>query len=271
MFNEKVFSLLTKHGKEKVIAPLLEQKLGVGLKHTDAFDTDKLGTFTGEVERSMTPQQTAIEKAKLASRLTGNRVGLGSEGSFFINPAGIGTMNEEMLALVVSDEDIVVVGRYLSPVDIRQAECHTVSELLTFVKQTPVNQGLVLKSNDRIAKGLHGEAAIYATLEGWFGTDRFEDVIVSYDLRAHESPVRQQHIARATENLIEKLQSPCPECDCPGFWQERTVSGLPCELCTAPTHVASARVAECTRCHYQQTFPVAATAADPRFCNFCNP
>lgn len=271
MFDEQVFSLLTQHGKEKVIAPILEEKLNKKLKHTDAFDTDQLGTFTGEVRRELTPVQTAIKKARLACELTGSKVGLGSEGSFFISPAGIGTVNEEMIALVLRDVDFVVVGRHFTPVDIREAECNDSKQISDFITQAPEGQGLVLKSNDHLAKGLHGESEILETMQRWFGKTRFDKTTISYDLRAHQSPIRQSHIARATENLVERLLQHCPNCDYPGYWPDRPIKGLPCEACSAPTIEFRAYTAECGNCHHQEEFPVDRKKAEARYCMFCNP
>jgi hypothetical protein len=37
--------LLTRHGKERVIAPMLESALGCRVERVDGFDTDQLGEF----------------------------------------------------------------------------------------------------------------------------------------------------------------------------------------------------------------------------------
>lgn len=271
MFKARAISLLTKHGKEKVIAPVFSEKLDVEIEHTDSFDTDQLGTFTGEIPRENKAVECAIKKAELACELTGNSVGLGSEGSFFISPAGIGNVNEEMIACVNKDDGAVVVGRYITPADVRRAECNNLEELLHFVNQTPVNQGLVLQSNGHMAKGLHGEDAVCETVNNWFGQKAFRNTTISFDLRAHQSPFRRENIVKATENLIERLQSCCPECKHPGFWPDRPCKGLPCEQCSAPTNVFRKYTAECKNCFYQKSFPVDAATADAKYCNFCNP
>ena len=55
MFRERNLFIATKHEKEKVIAPILEKELGVKCFVAENFDTDVLGTFTGEVERKRRP------------------------------------------------------------------------------------------------------------------------------------------------------------------------------------------------------------------------
>jgi len=62
-FSQKRFGLLTLHGKEKIIAPLLAQHLNASLTVTHAFDTDSLGMFSGEVERQLTPKECALKKS----------------------------------------------------------------------------------------------------------------------------------------------------------------------------------------------------------------
>ncbi|MFN5010601.1 MAG: hypothetical protein ACK5F5_05170 [Gammaproteobacteria bacterium] len=43
---------LTRHGKQGQIRGPLERTLGCRIVHTDAYDTDLLGAFTGEVARA---------------------------------------------------------------------------------------------------------------------------------------------------------------------------------------------------------------------------
>tara|TARA_B110000116_G_C16594769_1_gene472242 strand:+ start:294 stop:461 length:168 start_codon:yes stop_codon:yes gene_type:complete len=55
MFKGRPLIIATKHEKEKIIAPLLEDNLGgISFVNPD-FDTDMLGTFSGEVERKTDP------------------------------------------------------------------------------------------------------------------------------------------------------------------------------------------------------------------------
>ena len=44
-------ALLTQHGKERVIAPVLEPALGRAIELLTGFDTDQLGTFTPDTLR----------------------------------------------------------------------------------------------------------------------------------------------------------------------------------------------------------------------------
>jgi hypothetical protein len=55
MFKGRKLIIATKHKKEIVIAPILEKGLGVKCFTDETFDTDRLGTFTGEIERKLDP------------------------------------------------------------------------------------------------------------------------------------------------------------------------------------------------------------------------
>jgi hypothetical protein len=51
MFEGRRLLIATKHHKEQVIAPVFEKELAVQCFTSDEFDTDSLGTFSGEIER----------------------------------------------------------------------------------------------------------------------------------------------------------------------------------------------------------------------------
>jgi len=50
----RTVALLTQHGKETAISPVLEPGLGCAIKLVTGFGTDQLGTFTRETPRSGT-------------------------------------------------------------------------------------------------------------------------------------------------------------------------------------------------------------------------
>lgn len=97
------------HGKHKAIAPVLHERPGLQVIVPENLDTDRLGTFSGEVERPGTMLETAIAKARLGMELAGLRIGIASEGSFGPHPqvpfmaAGV-----ELIVLVDDERDLVV-------------------------------------------------------------------------------------------------------------------------------------------------------------------
>lgn len=85
-FKGRRLLIATKHKKERVIAPILEKELGVNCFVTD-IDTDKFGTFTGEIERKEDAISTARNKCLLAMELENCDLVLASEGSFGAHPS----------------------------------------------------------------------------------------------------------------------------------------------------------------------------------------
>ncbi len=90
-------ALLTQHDKARAIGPALE-RADFSLVTVHGFDTDILGTFTGETARRGNQLDAATAKARKACELSGQRYGLGSEGSFGPDPyAGITSWALELL------------------------------------------------------------------------------------------------------------------------------------------------------------------------------
>jgi hypothetical protein len=86
-FEGRQLLIATKHNKERVIAPLFEKALGVTCIVPDNFDTDLLGTFSGEVEREQDPLSTARRKCLLAMQQANCDLAIASEGSFGPHPS----------------------------------------------------------------------------------------------------------------------------------------------------------------------------------------
>lgn len=86
MFKGRNLVIATKHKKEIVIAPLLEKELNVKCFVAD-IDTDLLGTFTGEVQRTADPVETARQKCLMAIEKTGCDMAVSNEGSFGQHPS----------------------------------------------------------------------------------------------------------------------------------------------------------------------------------------
>lgn len=87
LFAGRTAVLATMHGKEQVIAPIMERELGIRVLVSSAFDTDRFGTFTGEIERVGTQLDAARLKAKRALEGTDKSLVIASEGSFGPHPS----------------------------------------------------------------------------------------------------------------------------------------------------------------------------------------
>jgi len=104
-------ALLTQHGKEQVISPVLESGLGCRVELVTGFDTDLLGTFTGEARRPGTQLDAARRKARKGMELSGAGLGIASEGSFGPDPfTGMMPWNVELLVWIDEELGIEVHG-----------------------------------------------------------------------------------------------------------------------------------------------------------------
>lgn len=83
--SETVVALATTHGKLEQIAPAFERLPDWRIVVAD-IDTDQFGTFSGEIERVLSPRETAIAKARAGMAAAGTAFGLASEGSIRPHP-----------------------------------------------------------------------------------------------------------------------------------------------------------------------------------------
>jgi len=92
-------------------------------------------------------------------------------------------------------------------------------------------------------------------------------------MRAMYNPSRMRTIAKATEKLVQKIKSLCPECGTPGFGVVETENGLPCSMCSVPTRSTLKHIYRCQKCTFQmdKKYPFDKQVEDPQYCDFCNP
>lgn len=291
-------ALLTQHGKERAIAPVLEPALGWRIVRVDGFDTDRLGTFTGDIARQGTQLEAAREKARIGMALSGLHQGLGSEGSFGPDPgSGLLPWNVELLVYRDDRLGIEVVGLAQGPAVSGQRVVDDWAAVADFARSVgfPGHQ-LVVSSPGGCATGLdppgalagpgaspppgQGEARIRKGLTDWPALEQAYAwaaagggrVQVEVDLRAQANPTRMATIGRAAEDLARKLLSTCPACGAPGYGVVERIAGLPCADCGAPTREPRAEVWGCVRCAQRQTRARSDRRhADPARCDHCNP
>ena len=103
MFEGRTLIIATKHQKEQVIAPLFEKQFGVRCKLSENFDTDTLGTFTGEIEREHDALTTLRNKCLIAMKLNNCDLGVANEGSFGPHP--------ELIFAPVDFELVILIGK----------------------------------------------------------------------------------------------------------------------------------------------------------------
>jgi hypothetical protein len=278
IFKNRKIIIATKHQKEQVIAPILEKELGVSCFTDDTFDTDALGTFTGEVERTLDPVSTAREKCLLAMKANNCDLGIASEGSFGPHPTlFFVNADDEFLIFIDTKNNLEVIVRELSTTtNFNGKPIESETELLLFAKDVgfPLH-GLILRKskNDTtdIVKGITNMEILKKSFEKLYS--KYNSVYAETDMRAMHNPTRMNVIEQATQKLVQKIQSTCPECHVPGFGITDAKQGLKCGLCGLPTKSTLSYIYVCQQCSFtkEALFPNNKTTEDPMYCDYCNP
>ena len=278
MFKGRKLIIATKHGKEKVIAPFLEQGLGVKCFVAIDLDTDKLGTFTGEVERNDDPLTTARNKCYMAMDLTNCDLAIASEGSFgphptiFFIPA-----DDEILIFIDKINGLEIIVRELSTeTNFNGSEIKTKEKLLEFAANANFpSHGLILRKSRYefadIVKGITNVEELINVFNSLI--DKFGTAYIETDMRAMYNPTRMKVIESVAKKLIKKINTLCPVCNMPGFGITNAKEGLPCELCNFPTRSTISYIYSCQKCNYkkEEKYPKGKQTEDPMYCDYCNP
>ena len=278
IFDGSRVAFLTQHGKESLIGGMFREALGCVVVRAEGFDTDRLGTFSGEVPRPDSQLQTARRKARIGMDLLGTSLGLASEGAFVPDPfGGMLPWNIELLVWLDDERGLEVTGLAQGPARSTQGSARTEAELLQWAQVAgfPEHQ-LLLRAEGAhqaaVHKGLADEGALRSAFAACLRESPKGSVSVENDLRAFCNPTRQGMIVRAAQDLLQKLQSACPSCALPGFSAKERHGGLPCRACGLPTALAKSLLWRCEACGHQALKPAGhASHADPSRCDHCNP
>ena len=271
-------ALLTQHGKESVIAPVLEPHLGCAVTLVSGYDTDQLGTFTRDTPRLSTQHEAARRKARIGMELSGLPVGLASEGSFGPDPmTGLFPWNVEVLVLIDDRLGIEIIA--LAQGHAQSGHLHTndwkAVEAFARKEGFPAHQMVIRPNNQhdpRITKGIANWNQLREYFDDCQAKSGNSKVFVETDLRAFANPTRMQRIGEAAEDLLKRLQSHCPACQHPGYWVVTRKAGLPCGICGTPTSTYLREIRECPSCrHCTTTIRKDLRVADPANCPRCNP
>jgi hypothetical protein len=271
-------ALLTRHGKERVIAPALEPALGCRVERVAGYDTDLLGTFTRDIPRAGMQIEAARRKARIGMELSGLPLGLASEGAFGPDPfAGMFPWNVELLIFIDDLRGLEVVGVAQGNARSSHLLAANWAEAEAFARRAEFPEHhLVVRPDGENDPRIHKGIAAWPELEAAFAWALAQSasgrVFLETDLRAHANPTRMNNIRLAAEDLAKKLRSLCPACGTPGFWIVQRVAGLPCADCGAPTREIRVEVRGCLKCAHRQSRERADVQyADPGCCDYCNP
>lgn len=278
LFAGRKLVIATKHGKESVLKPLFDEALGVECVVTTSLDTDLLGTFSGEIERTLDPISTARRKCELAMELTGADLALSSEGSFGAHPAAFFLpANEEWLFFYDRKNQLEIHARHLSlETNFAGEEIGNLEALVDFAEKALFpSHGLILRNQKdsflEIHKGITEQSLLLKLGEQLLKT--YGTLYVETDMRAHFNPTRMKVIGETGQKLLEKISSCCPACNLPGFAVVTSQPGLPCSWCCTPTRSTLSHTKTCTHCGHSEELlhPFGKTTEDPMYCDRCNP
>ncbi|HEY0744768.1 MAG TPA: DUF6671 family protein [Chryseosolibacter sp.] len=258
--------------------PILRKHLGIAEVIVPQVDTDKFGTFSGEIERPSDPITTLRAKIHDALEIAGETLGIGSEGSFGPDPQmPFVQAHHEVVMLIDQANNLEIIEHVVSyGTFFGRSEVSQLKDLMDFADKAQFpSHGLILKQikSDKvinITKGIVTWDLLYTVAQKYFTDDT--SLVVETDMRAHLNPSRMKVIAEVTDKLMANVNSLCPECQWPGFTALEFKPGLVCAQCGEPTKVFQSKIHRCGHCDYWcEELCTDGLHADPRFCDLCNP
>lgn len=269
----------TKHQKELLVQDSFKNVLGIDLVVAE-LDTDQFGTFSGEIERKLSPLDTAVAKARAGIEKTGLKLGLASEGT-------IG--NDLQMPLVVSDLELMVlvdternliISELFRSFEIVSANLEVTLDTdltdylskINFPSQRIIAKRHPLTDEKDVIKGIANLAELNSAIAKLANQNRNQRLILEPDYRAHNCPTRKSNISRVGERLLQRILNLCQKCQTPGFGKVNYLRGLHCASCKTfnPDAIASEYLG-CVACDYQTPGKTIRTELDSANCDICNP
>lgn len=283
VFKNRRLLLVTMHGKEEVLAPVLLNTFNINTHLATQLNTDAFGTFSGDVKRVNTQLETAKLKIAEGFKLYPEfDLAIASEGAFNPHPdAPFLTLNSELLLLIDRLHNIEIAAwHHTTKTNMAATQVKTTSQLVEFASQVgfPAHK-IILKvlspniEQPLIVKGLNELPDLITEFNNRHNAS--SDIIIEAetDMRAHCNPTRMLAIQECAKKLIEIMATTCTNCNTPGFAVTDTLPGLPCAQCGLPTRSVLAYIYSCSKCNFtiQRNYPKGKTTEDPMYCDFCNP
>lgn len=272
--------LTTKHSKAIAIAPAFKSCLSATVAEC-VLDTDKLGTFSGEVVRQGSALDCVKAKCELGLNQKNASYGLASEGSFGPHP---------YIPLLPCDQEILYfLDRKLNfhlhlsvlteKTNYAMQELDSYEQLQMFCQKALFpSHALIMRPNSKenkthIVKGINTTDVLETTFNELLKYSLNGKVWVETDMRAHMNPTRMKVIQTLAEDLADRLARVCTKCKTPGWGKVQLEPGLECSWCGLATELIKAEIYGCTKCDHKERLPASHNLhkADPANCMFCNP
>jgi len=272
--------LTTKHYKSRAITKPFGQKLSARITE-HYFDTDTLGTFSGEIERKDSPLECARKKCELAIEQAGATFALASEGSFGPHPSiPFVACDHEILYFIDLKHQFHFHLSYLSmSTNFRTDTIDSIETLHDFAKKSKFpSHALIIRPYDRdrtatTYKGINSHDGLEVAFAKSMSFSSNGKVWVETDMRAHMNPTRMAVIEELADQMADRLGLQCPKCETPGWGKVGIIEGLECSYCGTKTNLTKEEILGCTKCDHRKIIQRKdlLTKADPRFCGYCNP
>lgn len=281
-YNGNCIILTTKHSKSIAIAPPFFNTLGATIIEY-VVDTDKLGTFSGEIKREGSALECARKKCEWSLNEISNMVdfAIASEGSFGPHPfIPILPCDQEILYFIDRKRDFHLHLSYITvKTNYRTESVKSLEALHKFAKQTSFpSHALIMRPNNRetknpIFKGINTYQALKDAFKECIKYSEEGEVWLETDMRAQFNPSRMNAIGELATKLSNRLKTNCPCCNNPGWGQIRCKNGLICRCCGSETELVKSEIFGCVKCDYQEHRDRSdgKTEADPGNCQYCNP
>lgn len=272
--------LTTKHDKSKVIAPSFAKILSAQIIEYN-IDTDRLGTFSGEIERKGSALDCAKSKCELGLKRVGSYYALSSEGSFGPHPyIPFFPCDHEILYFIDRKRDFhLYLSRLSEKTNYNMQAVESMHELLAFCEKALFpSHALIMRPDDKenknhIIKGINNSIMLEAAFNETIKNSKNNKVWVETDMRAHMNPSRMKIIEELAQELALRLATLCKQCENPGWGKVGIERGLACGECGCETELVKAEIYGCAKCDHKEKLPAPGQllTADPRHCPFCNP
>lgn len=277
MFDGKEILLATMHQKELAIQGPFEEHLGCKIIVPHNYDTDQFGTFSGEKRRYMTAREMVVHKAKIASKQYGYPLSIATEASFGAHPIiPLMPFHEEfMVFLNTTDNKQIIVKKQTNLTNYGFAEFNKGEDynFFLFTHSFPSHALIVraINTNQVIAKGIQTTEELQSAIKIAFSIS--PRIRLETDMRAMFNPTRMKVIQELTIELVNRIQTLCPNCHTYGFGDIEVAGHLPCSECGFETTLYQNIIKKCISCDLKVSHPRPdnLNQAEPTYCNNCNP
>lgn len=276
MYRNTKILCCSKHHKHKAFVEPFREQLNSEVHDNCDFDTDTLGTFTGDVPRLLTPKETVVKKAYAGLSSSHYDYAIATEATFTPHSSiPMLTIHHEIAVFVdVKRKAEYFVQRSSTETNFNKQEAATEDEVKQFWDTIgPPGHGIIVSPPGlphyfvKDIKTLDDAISEYNNIKNNFNVEK---VLLQTDMRAMQNPMRMAVIQELAHEMAERLRTKCPQCQHYGFGEYEKIFGKPCCDCGTPTLTRHGYHLKCTFCSHIEA-QLDDGCALPTYCPKCNP